>query len=108
MVATRRDVEGMVQDERFRDDLYHRLAVGRVALPPLRERRGDVPLLVDHFCRELGVSPSTFSRDLLDQWCSGPWPGNVRELKNAVARTVALGELAQPPRVPAQEQPATD
>jgi transcriptional regulator with GAF, ATPase, and Fis domain len=95
--ATRRDVEHMVQDNRFRDDLYHRLAVGRVALPPLRDRRGDVPLLVEHFCREFGISPSTLSRELLDRWRGAPWPGNVRELRNAVARTIALGELAQAP-----------
>lgn len=93
IAATRRDVDMLVQESRFRDDLFHRLAVGRVELPPLRERRGDVFALVDHFCREAGADPSVIPSALLAEWTRAPWPGNVRELRNAVARELALGDL---------------
>ena len=93
ITATRRDLDAMVQAGTFRDDLFHRLAVGRIALPPLRERRGDVPLLIEHFIRTLGGSPTALTRSRMDAWLSHSWPGNVRELRNAIARWVALGEL---------------
>jgi len=93
VAATRRDLDELVAAGRFRDDLYHRLAVARVMLPPLRERRGDIGPLVDHFCERLGVDPSIIPRSVLAEWTSRPWPGNLRELRNAVAREVALGEL---------------
>ena len=91
--ATRRNLDGEVQARRFRDDLYHRLAVARVELPPLRQRRGDIAFLSRHFIRELGGS-TDLPADLLLRWSSERWPGNVRELRNAVARHLALGELA--------------
>jgi DNA-binding NtrC family response regulator len=93
LCATRRDLDREVQQGRFRDDLLHRLAVGRIELPPLRRRAGDVPLLVDHFCRELGADPANLPRELLARWNDDAWPGNVRELRNAVARQVTLGDL---------------
>jgi transcriptional regulator with GAF, ATPase, and Fis domain len=92
LAATRRDLDREVQVGRFRDDLFHRLAVARIELPPLRRRRGDVPVLARHFC---GLADaSALPADLLARWDDAPWPGNVRELRNAVARRVALGELA--------------
>jgi two-component system, NtrC family, response regulator HydG len=94
LAATRRDLDREVQAGRFRDDLFHRLAVARIELPPLRERRGDVALLVRHFVTEAGGDAGTVPPALLRQWESDPWPGNVRELRNAVARRVALGDLA--------------
>jgi DNA-binding NtrC family response regulator len=97
IAATRRDLDAMVQAGTFRDDLFHRLAVGRVSVPPLRERRGDIPLLVEHFCRELGVDTSALGRSRVDAWIAHPWPGNVRELRNAIARWAALGELDAAP-----------
>jgi DNA-binding NtrC family response regulator len=102
IAATRRDLDAMVQAGTFRDDLFHRLAVGRIAIPPLRERKGDIPLLMEHFFHALGASPNVLPRSHVDAWLAHSWPGNVRELRNAVARVVALGELAQlaqtPPR----------
>jgi DNA-binding NtrC family response regulator len=92
LAATRRDLDREVQAGRFRDDLFHRLAVGRVELPPLRQRRGDVLLLAQRFWGELGGQmPIPFDR--LARWEDEPWPGNVRELRNAVARLVTLGDL---------------
>ncbi len=94
LAATRRDLDREVAAGRFRDDLFHRLAVGRVELPPLRARRGDVALLARHFHASIGDSNETLPATLLQQWEDSPWPGNVRELRNTVARHVALGDLA--------------
>jgi DNA-binding NtrC family response regulator len=97
IAATRRDLDAAVTGGRFRDDLFHRLAVIRVELPPLRKRRGDLALLVRHFATQLGAS-SPIPYERIADWEDAPWPGNVRELRNAVARFVALGEdWAQPP-----------
>ncbi len=93
VAATRRDVDALVQDGTFRDDLFHRLSVGRVELPPLRRRRGDVLALVEHFCRDLGTDLRAISGPRLSEWTRAPWPGNVRELRNAVTRELALGDL---------------
>jgi DNA-binding NtrC family response regulator len=94
LAATRRDLDREVQIGRFRDDLFHRLAVGRIELPPLRARRGDVSVLVRRFVAELGGGPHTVPPALLSKWEVDAWVGNVRELRNAVARRVALGDLA--------------
>jgi DNA-binding NtrC family response regulator len=93
VAATRRDVDALVQDELFRDDLFHRLSVGRVELPPLRRRRGDVLALVEHICRSIGGDMGDISGPVLSDWVRAPWPGNVRELRNAVTRELALGDL---------------
>jgi transcriptional regulator with GAF, ATPase, and Fis domain len=95
LVATRRDLDKEVECGRFRDDLFHRLAVARIELPPLRKRSGDVRLLAAYFCAELGGDPGAISARLLRTWESWSWPGNVRELRNAVARQLALGDLAE-------------
>jgi DNA-binding NtrC family response regulator len=94
LAATRRDLDHEVQAGLFRDDLFHRLAVARIELPPLRARHGDVPELAAHFCRTLGADPRVLGDELLRRWEDYTWPGNVRELRNAVARHLALGELA--------------
>ena len=96
LAATRRDLEREVQQGRFRDDLFHRLAVARVELPPLRKRREDIPLLARYFWEGLGGIAGGPPRDLIDGWTDMAWPGNVRELRNAVARRIALGELDRP------------
>ena len=93
--ATRRDLDHEVQERRFRDDLFHRLAVARIELPPLRKRKGDVMTLAYHFCEQLGASPERLGGALLSRWDDYAWPGNVRELRNAVARHLALGDLAE-------------
>jgi len=77
-----------VQAGQFREDLYYRLAVVQLALPPLRQRLTDIPLLVRKFVQELG-SPVDLSTTLIGQLCSSEWPGNVRELRNVVERAVA-------------------
>ena len=98
LAATRRDLEHEVQKGRFRDDLFHRLAVARIELPPLRERLGDVPLLARHFAGEMGGSADEVEAQIEARFSDYNWPGNVRELRNAVARYIALGQDWQPLR----------
>jgi DNA-binding NtrC family response regulator len=102
LAATRRSLEREVEVGRFRDDLFHRLAVGRVELPPLRRRRGDVTVLARAFGYQLGSQETVIPDDVLARWSEHSWPGNVRELRNAVARYLALGELSL--RSPSTEQ----
>ena len=92
VTATRRDLDAEVQAGRFRDDLFFRLAVVRIELPPLRTRRGDVATLAQHFWTELGGVGSV-PRELMSHYEQYGWPGNVRELHNVVARRLALGEM---------------
>ncbi len=105
LAATRRELDREVQLGRFRDDLYHRLAVARIELPPLRDRHGDVELLARAFWEQMGGDRSELPRTLLRSWGDYAWPGNVRELRNAVIRRLALGEegevLAPPATNPA-------
>src|SRR5262249_38634298 len=104
LAATRRDLDREVQAGRFRDDLFHRLAVARVELPPLRARRGDIPLLTQRFVEQMaGTAPVPSS--VLARWEAYAWPGNVRELRNAVARFVALGETEIAARASSEEAP---
>ena len=94
--ATHVDLEAAIKAGKFRRDLYHRLAVLRVTLPPLRERPEDIPLLIDPVLGRLGRPSGALSdqtRALLAQY---PWPGNVRELRNVVEQVVNLGEEALP------------
>ena len=96
IAATNSDLERMVRDGTFREDLYYRLNVIPVRLPPLRERRDDVPLLVQHFLERLGrehVPPRpgvTMSQEAMRCLMAGAWPGNVRQLENVVERAFAL------------------
>jgi two-component system response regulator AtoC len=101
IAATHRDLKGEVQAGRFREDLFYRLNVFPVVLPPLRERRDDIPLLASHFlekhARVLGRPLTGFDPEALRALTGYPWPGNVRELENAVERGVAVasGERLQ-------------
>ncbi len=106
VVATRRDLDREVAAGRFRDDLFYRLHVGRVELPPLRERKGDVALLARAFWSELGGAQLPFPTDALQHWEDYAWPGNVRELYNTVARRLALGELLPAPGATSPAGPA--
>ncbi len=96
IVATNRNLETMVREGRFRHDLYHRLNVVKIAMPPLRERREDIPLLLAHFVRELAEryrrEVSGFEPRAIQALRDYEWPGNVRELRNLVERHVALAE----------------
>jgi DNA-binding NtrC family response regulator len=107
IAATRRDLDRAVQEGTFRDDLFHRLAVGRIALPPLRKRRGDVHVLCKQFWQELG-GESSLPAHLLERWESYSWPGNVRELRNAVARQLAMGDLAPSAEEPPSSEAPSD
>ena len=93
LAATNRDLAAMVEQGRFRKDLFFRLNVVNLRIPPLRDRRGDIPLLAMHFLekmqRETGVA-RTFSGDTLRALSEFDWPGNVRELENAIERACAL------------------
>jgi transcriptional regulator with GAF, ATPase, and Fis domain len=95
LAATRRDLDREVQAGRFRDDLFFRLHVARVELPPLRDRKGDVSLLARTFWRSMGGQEDAMPPGLLVRFEDYAWPGNVRELYNTVARFLALGDFAQ-------------
>jgi DNA-binding NtrC family response regulator len=94
IAATNRDLDKSMQDGSFRPDLYFRLNVVAIHLPPLRERRDDLPLLIRHFLKrkaaELHVPEKNFDRDALECLVRYGWPGNVRELENIVERALAL------------------
>jgi len=99
VVATHRDLEGRVRDEKFRQDLFHRIYVFPLILPPLRERREDIPSLVFHFaeqvCAQNAWKPVPFSSDAMEALQSYSWPGNVRELRNMVERLMLLATAGQ-------------
>ncbi|MBI1736449.1 MAG: sigma-54-dependent Fis family transcriptional regulator [Candidatus Rokubacteria bacterium] len=104
LAATNRDLETLMREGRFREDLYYRLNVVTVNLPPLRERRRDIPLLVEHFLAkhaaelgERGIAP-----DALDRLVGYDWPGNVRELENVIQRAMvmATGGVILPEHLP--------
>ena len=113
VTATNEDLATAVQQRRFREDLYHRLAVLTVALPPLRERAGDVLQLAEHFltrtCADYGVPRKTLSADARAALVAYRWPGNVRELSNVLERAVlmsAAGEItAEGLGLPAAQAP---
>ncbi len=92
IAATNRDLRSMVARGEFREDLYYRLAVVTIELPPLRERKEDVPVLVDHFLAGMGLDRGALPAGAMERFLEHPWPGNARELKNAVERAVVLGE----------------
>jgi DNA-binding NtrC family response regulator len=92
IAATRRDLDVEVAAGRFRDDLFFRLAVGRIALPPLRDRLGDVELLARHFWAVHSEEGEPFPEELLERFEAYAWPGNVRELANTMARLAAFGD----------------
>ena len=96
LAATRRDLDRLVQQGRFLEELFHRLAGARIELPPLRDRRGDIALLARHFWSEIGGGPHALPDEVVRKWEDDPWPGNVRELRNAVTRRLALGDLLEP------------
>jgi two-component system response regulator PilR (NtrC family) len=96
LAATHSDLSRMVADGSFREDLFYRLNVIPVQLPPLRERREDIPLLVQHFLERLAVEtgrpPVTVSQEAIRRLMAYPWPGNVRQLENAIERALAFSK----------------
>src|ERR1700747_667181 len=103
VAATHRDLKQMVQDGEFRSDLYYRLHVFPLPVPPLRERREDIPLLVRHFvdeyARRMNRRVDTIPLQAIEALTSYSWPGNVRELQNVIERAVILspGSVLRPP-----------
>ncbi len=99
VVATHRDLEARVREEKFRQDLFHRIHVFPLLLPPLRDRRDDIPDLVEHFdaqmCAQNGWKPIPFTADAMQALQSHLWPGNVRELRNLVERLMLLATEGQ-------------
>ena len=115
IAATNRPLAKDVAAGRFRADLYHRLNVAGLTLPPLRERTSDIPLLADHLLRDIAgtVSPPQIAGDVMDIFMRYRWPGNVRELRNCLERMVLLatGGVLGVEHLPAtmqDEEPATD
>jgi DNA-binding NtrC family response regulator len=113
VAATNRDLVREVNRNTFREDLYYRLAVVRVRVPPLREREGDVPLLVEHFVREALDGDEAAAKEAIssitdENWQrlkSHPWPGNVRELRNFIERTMAITGGVDVDSAPASARP---
>jgi DNA-binding NtrC family response regulator len=116
IAATRHDLEARVREGRFREDLLQRLSVVRIVMPPLRDRRDDLPLLVEQLLLEAGRSRGraarAVSRGVLDRLLAYPWPGNVRELRDTIesmvmvagrGRALGLADLPQALRPAAGE-----
>ena len=96
VAATNKDLRSAISRGKFREDLYHRLAVIIIQVPPLNERRDDIPLLVDHFnsmiCNEYGVAPKTIEPEAIMALQAVNWTGNIRELRNVVERLIILSQ----------------
>jgi transcriptional regulator with PAS, ATPase and Fis domain len=119
VAATNRDLAPMVAAGRFRQDLYYRLDVVSVTIPPLRERREDIMVLARHFMQHLsahlGMPPVPLTRDVADALSAYHWPGNARELRNLMERSLILGRVplehvsaaAPAPAAPAAVPPST-
>jgi formate hydrogenlyase transcriptional activator len=94
IAATNRDLEALVAEQKFRSDLFYRLNVFPVRIPPLRERAEDIPLLVSHFAqqfaRRMNKHIETIPSEVMSALCEYPWPGNIRELQNVIERAVVL------------------
>ena len=120
VAATNKDLPGEIEAGRFREDLFYRLNVVPIHLPPLRQRREDIPLLIAHFterlCSEHGRPARLFTREALDRLTKYGWPGNVRELRNLVERllimtdgeTVGVAEVEEVLPLDADEGPPSE
>lgn len=101
VAATNKDLKEMVEQGTFREDLYYRINVINLVVPSLRDRKEDIPLLMDHFvnsgCKEKGIAVKQFAKRTLEKMFDYPWPGNVRELQNEVERLLVLS--GEEPRI---------
>jgi len=95
IAATNKDLNKEIEEGKFREDLYHRLAVILIKVTPLKDRKTDIPLLVNYFMDNLiidqGLEPKSFSKEAVNQLMDYPWTGNIRELRNVVERLMILG-----------------
>src|SRR5438876_9319389 len=111
IAASNRDLETLIREGRFRDDLYYRLNVIPIEVPPLRAKKDDIPVLVSHFiaqfCAENGKRAKTLSREALGYFLTYDWPGNVREVRNMVERLVIMapGDVIDADDLPAPLRP---
>jgi two-component system response regulator AtoC len=112
IAATNKDLSKLVEQGAFREDLYYRLNVLNIHVPPLRERREEIPILLDHFlgeyARQYGQPRTTVSADTVRRMLDYNWPGNVRELENVVKRIVVLGTEAWVPQELTVRRPEPD
>lgn len=94
VAATNKDLAKMVEEGRFREDLYYRLNVVQIHIPPLRERREDIPLLVSHFIAQIasenGITPKSFTQEAQNYLSGYEWPGNIRQLQNVIERCMVM------------------
>ena len=94
VAATNKDLAKMVEEGRFREDLYYRLNVVQIHIPPLRERREDIPLLVSHFIAQIasenGITPKSFTQEAQNYLLGYEWPGNIRQLQNVIERCMVM------------------
>ena len=94
VAATNKDLAKMVEEGRFREDLYYRLNVVQIHIPPLRERREDIPLLVFHFIAQIasenGITPKSFTQEAQNYLSGYEWPGNIRQLQNVIERCMVM------------------
>ena len=107
VAATNRSLAKSVNEGSFREDLFYRLAVVELRIPPLRARREDIALLAEHFCRRYAGDKATLPPDVLTSLMSRAWPGNVRELRNFIERSVSLGFSSPGPSSPAPRATAS-
>jgi transcriptional regulator with GAF, ATPase, and Fis domain len=103
VAATNKDLKEMVEQGTFREDLYYRINVINLVVPPLRDRKEDIPILVDHFiargCKEKGIALKQLAKRAMEKIFDYPWPGNIRELENEIERVIVLS--GDEPRVAA-------
>jgi two-component system, NtrC family, nitrogen regulation response regulator GlnG len=104
LAATHRDLEAMMKSGKFREDLFYRLNVVSLSLPALRERRGDIPLLVEHFLSKYSetLGERVVAPEAMDRLAGYEWPGNVRELENVIQRAMVMasGGVILPEHLP--------
>jgi two-component system, NtrC family, response regulator AtoC len=103
VAATNRDLQQLIADGTFREDLFYRLNVVPITLPPLRQRKGDIPRLVAHFLDKYEAAGRTITNDAMQALTGYPWPGNIRELENTIERIVIL---ASAPEIGIEDLPA--
>jgi len=114
LAATHQDLKGLVQQRKFREDLYYRLNVIPIEVPPLRERRADIPLLTHHFLEQFNKRKKKkikgFDEEAVNRLVQYSWPGNVRELENTIERMIILvdGDIVMPADLPEKFQEAAE
>jgi two-component system, NtrC family, response regulator AtoC len=109
IAATNQDLQQLIADGEFREDLFYRLNVVPITLPPLRQRSGDIPVLVAHFLEKYKADAKRINPEAMQALVSYQWPGNIRELENTIERIVILshGDEISPADLPAEVQTGT-